>query len=248
MQSNNLNKDILSNQEAKIDNWKIEDHLLDEEWRDLLKDEFKKKYFIEINNFLTKEYQEKVIKPPRELVFNAFNSTKIDNIKAVILGQDPYHGDNQAHGLAFSVTKGVRIPPSLRNIFIELKNDIPEFEMDEGKSGCLQRWSNEGVFLLNSFLTVELHKPASHSKIGWNLFTDKVIKTISERNSGCVFMLWGNFAQKKENLIQTDKHMIIKCAHPSPLSVKKFFGSKCFSRANEFLKLINKSPIKWCLR
>jgi len=232
----------------QTDDWLIEDFLYDPQWKQLLKDEFEKKYFVEINQKIKDGYKKDINRPPKELVFNALNSTKLDQIKVVIIGQDPYHDDDQAHGLAFSVPKGVKIPPSLRNIFIELRTDLPEFETDERLGGCLQKWTKEGVFLLNTFLTVEAHKAGSHSKIGWDIFTDKVISIVSERNDGCVFMLWGNFAQKKEPLINANKHKIIKCGHPSPFSVTKFFNSKCFSQANAYLKSINKPEVNWSFK
>lgn len=228
--------------------WFIEDFLLDKQWRTLLQEEFKKKYFIDINNVIREGFKKNILRPPKELVFNAMNSTRLDNIKVVIIGQDPYHDDNQAHGLAFSVPKGIRIPPSLKNIIKELQTDIPGFVHDEKLGGCLQTWTERGVFLLNTFLTVEAHKAGSHSKIGWDIFTDKVIKVISEKNNGCVFLLWGAFAQKKSSLIDAKKHKIIQCAHPSPFSATKFFNSKCFSRANEYLNSIGKTPVNWSLK
>lgn len=226
-------------------NWNIKDFLYDKEWKNLLEDEFEQDYFKTIEDTIKPGYEKDIVRPPKELVFNALNSTKINEIKVVIIGQDPYHDDNQAHGLAFSVPKGIKIPPSLRNIFIELKNDIPSFEKNESLGGCLQKWTKEGVFLLNAFLTVEAHKAGSHAKIGWDKFTDKVISLISEKNDGCAFLLWGAFAQKKELLIDTERHKILKCAHPSPFSVTKFFNSKCFSGANDFLKSKNKEEINW---
>lgn len=228
--------------------WEIKDFLIDKEWKELLTDEFEQEYFETISEKIKQGYKKDIVRPPKELVFNALNSTKLSDIKVVIIGQDPYHDDDQAHGLAFSVPKGIKIPPSLRNIFIELKNDIPSFEKDEALGGCLQKWTKEGVFLLNTFLTVEAHKAGSHSKIGWDKFTDKVISLISEKNDGCAFLLWGAFAQKKEVLIDTERHKVLKCAHPSPFSVTKFFNSKCFSGANEFLKSVNKKEINWSFK
>lgn len=228
--------------------WNIQDFLYEKQWKELLTDEFALPYFKEINDKIKPGYKKDIVRPPKELVFNALNSTKLNDIKVVIIGQDPYHDDDQAHGLAFSVPRGIKIPPSLRNIFIELKNDIPCFEKDEKLGGCLQKWTKEGVFLLNTFLTVEAHKAGSHSKIGWDKFTDKVISLISEKNDGCAFLLWGAFAQKKEVLIDKKRHKVLKCAHPSPFSVTKFFNSKCFSGANEFLKSINKSEVNWSFK
>jgi len=227
--------------------WLIEDFLLDEQWKKWLNDEFEKPYFKEINRIIREGYKKNILRPPKELVFNALNSTKLDKIKVVIIGQDPYHDDGQAHGLCFSVPKGIALPPSLRNIFTELQTDLPNFKRNESLGGCLQKWTTEGVFLLNTFLTVEAHKAGSHSKIGWDIFTDRVIKLISEKNSGCAFLLWGNFAQKKEGLIDKKKHCVIKSAHPSPFSVTRFYGSKPFSKANEFLKSIGKTPVNWNL-
>jgi len=247
---NNLKQSKLNFFKAPKDdgNWQIQDFLFDKDWKDLLKEEFEKEYFLKINEHIKPGYKKDVVRPPKELVFNALNSTKLSNIRVVIIGQDPYHDDNQAHGLAFSVPRGIKIPPSLRNIFIELKNDIPSFEKDELLGGCLQKWTKEGIFLLNTFLTVEAHKAGSHSKIGWDLFTDKVISLISELNDGCAFLLWGAFAQKKESLINKERHKVLKCAHPSPFSVTKFFNSKCFSGANEFLKSINKPEVDWSFK
>lgn len=247
---NNLKQSKLSFFKVPKDdgNWHIQDFLFDKEWKSLLAEEFEKDYFKVIDDKIRPGYKKDIVRPPKELVFNALNSTKLHDIKVVIIGQDPYHDDNQAHGLAFSVPRGIKIPPSLRNIFIELKNDIPTFEKDEALGGSLQKWTKEGVFLLNTFLTVEAHKAGSHSKIGWDLFTDKVISLISEKNSGCAFLLWGAFAQKKEVLIDKEKHKVLKCAHPSPFSVTKFFNSKCFTGANEFLKSIDKPEINWSFK
>lgn len=229
-------------------NWEIKDFLFDKEWKSLLADEFEKDYFKKIHDTIRPGYKKDIVRPPKELVFNALNSTKIKDIRVVIIGQDPYHDDDQAHGLSFSVPKGIKIPPSLRNIFIELKNDIPTFEKDEAQGGCLQKWTKEGVLLLNAFLTVEAHKAGSHSKIGWDNFTDKVISLVSEHNTGCAFLLWGAFAQKKEALIDVKKHKVLKCAHPSPFSVTKFFNSHCFSGANDFLKSIDKPEVNWSFK
>ena len=154
----------------------------------------------------------------------------------------------KAHGLCFSVPVGIKIPPSLKNIFKELASDIPEFERDESLGGYLQKWTTEGIFMLNAFMTVIAHKAASHANIGWDIFTDRVIKVISERTNNVVFLLWGNFAQKKEGLIDKKKHKIIKCGHPSPLSVRFFLGSKCFSQANNYLTSVGKKPINWSLK
>jgi uracil-DNA glycosylase len=247
---NNLKQSKLSFFKVPKDNgnWVIEDFLHDKEWKTLLQDQFEMDYFKEINEFIKPGYKKDNVRPPKELVFNALNSTKLKDIKVVIIGQDPYHDDDQAHGLAFSVPRGMKIPPSLRNIFIELKNDIPSFEKDEMLGGSLQKWTKEGVFLLNAFLTVEAHKAGSHSKCGWDKFTDKVISLISEHNDGCAFLLWGEFAKKKELLIDQERHKVIMCGHPSPFSVTKFFNKKCFSGANDFLKSINKPEVNWSFK
>ncbi|VDN50475.1 unnamed protein product, partial [Dracunculus medinensis] len=186
-----------------------------------------------------------LIFPPSDLIFNAFNLTPLSDVRVVIIGQDPYHNDKQAHGLCFSVSKGVMPPPSLLNIFKELRADIPKFKMPN--HGCLESWARQGVFLLNATLTVEAHKANSHSHIGWQKFTDEVIQIISRNCKGVVFLLWGGFAHKKEKLIDDKKHIIIKNAHPSPLSAHKFLGCRCFSKANKSLIKLGKLPIDWCI-
>ncbi|VDO83408.1 unnamed protein product, partial [Heligmosomoides polygyrus] len=187
--------------------------------------------------------QKVVVFPPREEIFSAFNLTPLTRIRVVVIGQDPYHGIGQAHGLCFSVKKGVRPPPSLNNIFKELKTDIPGFVIPD--HGFLEKWALQGVFMLNATLTVESGKANSHEKIGWQTFTDKVISMISAQTSGVVFLLWGGFAQRKECLIDTKKHAVIKTAHPSPLSARKWFGCRCFSRANAELSRLGKPTIDW---
>ncbi|MDT3993626.1 uracil-DNA glycosylase, partial [Mammaliicoccus fleurettii] len=189
------------------------------------------------------EYQNKTIYPDRENIYQAFDLTPLDRVKVVILGQDPYHGPNQAHGLAFSVQPDAKFPPSLRNIYKELEEDI----------GCkretphLQDWANEGVLLLNTVLTVEAHKAHSHKDIGWEIFTDEIIKSVSRELDDVVFVLWGKPAQSKIKLIDTERHHIIQSVHPSPLSAYRgFFGSKPFSKTNEYLTSNEKEPIKWC--
>lgn len=215
-----------------------------ENWKLVLKDEFEKTYFQEIISFL--DHQKKLGKtifPEETLIFNAFNQTSFKDIHVVILGQDPYHGANQAHGLSFSVPDGIKIPPSLKNIFKELGSDIGK---EIPKSGNLIHWAKQGVLLLNASLTVEENKPMSHSKIGWNLFTDAVIKKISQEKTNVIFILWGKFAQEKEKLIDPEKHFILKAAHPSPLSAYNgFWGCKHFSKTNELLKSIKKEEIKF---
>ena len=215
-----------------------------ENWKLVLKDEFEKTYFQEIISFL--DHQKKLGKtifPEETLIFNAFNQTSFEDIHVVILGQDPYHAVNQAHGLSFSVPDGIKLPPSLKNIFKELESDIGK---EIPKSGNLIHWAKQGVLLLNASLTVEENKPMSHSKIGWNLFTDAIIKKISQEKTNVIFILWGKFAQEKEKLIDPEKHFILKAAHPSPLSAYNgFWGCRHFSKTNELLKSIKKEEIKF---
>jgi uracil-DNA glycosylase len=215
-------------------------------WKELLKEEFNKPYFQQIAHHLkTERSQGKTIYPPGGLIFNAFNTTPPDNVKVVILGQDPYHGPNQAHGLCFSVQTGVPPPPSLVNMFKELQSDIG---MNIPNHGNLTHWAEQGVFLLNASLTVRAAEPMSHAKIGWALFTDTVIKKISEQKKHVVFMLWGKFAQEKQVLIDQTKHMVLRAAHPSPLSAHAgFFGCKHFSKANQYLVSKGIDPVNWQL-
>lgn len=217
---------------------------IDDSWKITLADEFDKPYFKELRQFLATEKQSgKTIYPPGSLIFNAFNSTPFDKVKVVILGQDPYHGDGQAHGLCFSVQYGVKPPPSLVNIYKELKSDVG-FEIPA--HGNLQKWTEQGVFLLNAMLTVEANQPASHQKKGWEEFTNAVIQKLSKERSGLIFMLWGNFAQQKAVLIDETKHTILKAAHPSPFSAYNgFFGCKHFSKTNEILKAKGEEEIDW---
>lgn len=213
-------------------------------WKQILKDEFKKPYFENIVLHLkTEKTQGKAIYPPGSLIFNAFNTTPAENVKVVIIGQDPYHGPGQAHGLCFSVQKGVPPPPSLINIFKELHEDIG---ISIPNHGNLTHWAEQGVFLLNASLTVRASEPMSHAKIGWAQFTDTVIKKISESQKHIVFMLWGKFAQEKRVLIDESKHFILRAAHPSPLSAHAgFLGCKHFSKANEWLVSKGIDPIDW---
>ena len=215
-------------------------------WREKLKDEFDKPYFSNIVNHLKAERQlNKPIYPPGQMIFNAFNSTPFDKVKVLILGQDPYHGPGQAHGLCFSVQKGVPPPPSLVNIFKELHTDIG---MTRPSSGDLSKWAAEGVFLLNASLTVRAAEPMSHAKIGWAQFTDAVIKTIAEEKQHVVFLLWGKFAQEKAAFIDDSRHLILKAAHPSPLSAHNgFFGCRHFSKTNEYLMQQGSDAIDWKL-
>ncbi len=214
-------------------------------WKNFLQAESQKPYFVEINNWLTQEKQlQKTIYPSEEELFSAYKLTPIQNIKAVILGQDPYHGPNQANGLAFSVHKGITVPPSLRNIYKELESDIDGFTIPT--HGSLTEWAEQGVFLLNTSLTVEASKAGSHSKIGWQNFTDATICEINSQCQNVVFILWGSHAQKKRSFIDETKHHVITSAHPSPLSsYRGFFGSKPFSKTNQYLIEHGKEPINW---
>lgn len=222
----------------KIDNVKIE-----ERWKEVLAGEFQQPYFAAIKAFLLKEKQEgKTVFPPGPLIFNAFNQTPFDKVKVVIIGQDPYHNPGEAMGLSFSVPQGVRIPPSLVNIFKEIHNDLG---LPIPKHGDLTHWAHQGVLLLNAILTVEARKAASHQKAGWQRFTDAAIHALSEQREGIVFLLWGRFAQGKKALIDTSKHYVLEAAHPSPLAGDAFMGNKHFSRTNEILEKLGKQPIDW---
>jgi uracil-DNA glycosylase len=218
---------------------------LDESWLKVLSEEFEKPYMADLKKFLKQEKDTgHKVYPKGNDIFNAFNKTPFDKVEVVILGQDPYHGENQAHGLSFSVQKGVTIPPSLRNIYKELQTDIPGFMIPV--HGNLTEWAEQGVLLLNASLTVQAGIPGSHQKKGWETFTDTVIKKISDEKEGVVFILWGSFAQAKAELIDKTKHHIIKSPHPSPFSADRgFFGSKPFSKTNEILEKEGKKPIDW---
>ena len=215
-------------------------------WKKLLKKEFAQPYFEQMAlHIKTEKQQGKIIYPPGAFIFNAFNSTPIDQVKVVILGQDPYHGAGQAHGLCFSVQTGVPPPPSLINIFKELNEDLGVAIPSHGN---LSAWATQGVFLLNASLTVRAGEPMSHSKIGWAQFTDNVIKKISTEKTKVVFLLWGKFAQEKKVLIDESKHCILKAAHPSPLSAHAgFFGCRHFSKTNEYLVSKGIDPVNWSL-
>jgi uracil-DNA glycosylase len=219
---------------------------IEEKWKEVLKNEFDKPYFRQIPHHLkTEKAQGKIIYPPGPLIFNAFDTTPIDKVKVVILGQDPYHGPGQAHGLSFSVPDGIPKPPSLVNILKELNTDIGIPIPDHGN---LTHWAQQGVFLLNASLTVRAGEPMSHSKIGWAEFTHEVIKKISEVKEHVVFMLWGKFAQEKRTLINSTKHLVLRSVHPSPLSAYAgFFGCRHFSKANEWLTSKGIDPIDWKL-
>ena len=215
-------------------------------WKEVLKSEFNKPYFQQIVLHLkTERSQGKTIYPPGGLIFNAFDKTPVAKVKVVILGQDPYHGPGQAHGLCFSVPAGIPPPPSLINIFKELHEDTG---MPIPQTGNLEHWAEQGVFLLNASLTVRAGEAMSHAKIGWAEFTDNVIRKVSETRKNIVFLLWGKFAQEKRVLIDESKHLILKAAHPSPLSAYAgFFGCKHFSRANEYLTKKGIDPVDWTL-
>lgn len=214
-------------------------------WKEVLKNEFTKPYFLKIVTVLKMERNaEKIIYPPGQLIFNAFNHTPFNKVKVVIIGQDPYHNPGQAHGLSFSVPDGVRPPASLQNIYKEIKTDLG-YKMP-ADYGNLTQWAEQGVFLLNSILSVRENEPASHSKIGWMNFTDTVISKISDEKKGVVFLLWGKFAQEKQALIDETKHFVLKAAHPSPFSAEKgFFGCKHFSKTNALLIEQGLTPIDW---
>lgn len=209
-------------------------------WNIILKSEMEKEYFKELEKTVKNEYKNKICYPQYNEIFNAFKLTDYNDVKVVILGQDPYHGENEAHGLCFSVREGVKIPPSLRNILKELENDLGI----KKNTSDLSLWAKQGVLLLNSIMTVVKDTPLSHEKIGWETFTDSVIKKLNEREKPVIFVLWGNYARGKKNLITNSQHKIIECVHPSPLSANRgFFGSKPFSKINKYLKEQNMEPI-----
>ena len=216
------------------------------DWNGVLKDEFEKEYFEKLTDFVKTEYKSEVCFPPVKDIFNAFEMCSFSNTKIVILGQDPYHGKGQAHGLSFSVPEGMKIPPSLRNIFKELTSDLG---VDSATQGDLTSWAKQGVLLLNATLTVRKSKPVSHQKQGWEEFTDSVIKTISNKKESVVIVLWGKFAEQKVSLIDESKHCIITSSHPSPFSAHRgFLGSKPFSKTNEFLEKKGIEKIDWELK
>ncbi len=219
---------------------------LEESWLEVLKDEFKQPYFVALKKFLVKEKADgQVIYPPGPLIFNAFNSLPFDKVKVVILGQDPYHGPGQAHGLSFSVQDGVRVPPSLKNIYKEINDDLG---LEIPKTGNLEPWVKQGVFLLNATLTVRHKSANSHKDSGWGTFTQAVIKKLSDEREGLVFMLWGRFAQSKAAFIDRAKHHVLESAHPSPFSAHNgFFGNKHFSTANRLLEEQGLEPIDWSI-
>ena len=211
-------------------------------WDVVLKEEYEKNYFKNIAMFINKEYKEKIVYPPKRDILRALKLTDYNDVKVVILGQDPYHGENEANGLSFSVNEGIKLPPSLKNIYKELYDDLGITKT----TGDLTSWANQGVLLLNSVLTVLKDTPTSHSKIGWQEYTDAIIKKLNEREKPIVFILWGNYARSKKNLITNKRHYIIESPHPSPFSANSgFFGSRPFSKTNEFLKKKNIKEIEW---
>ena len=216
---------------------------IEDTWAEKLSEEFEKEYFNSLTNFVKEEYLQHSIYPAGKQIFNAFNHCPFDQVKVVILGQDPYHGPGQAHGLAFSVNDGIPFPPSLLNIFKELKRDL---DVPIPSSGNLERWADQGVLLLNASLTVRAHQAGSHQKKGWEEFTDQVIRILAEKRKGLVFMLWGSFAQKKASVINDPSHLKLYAPHPSPLSAHRgFFGCGHFSKANEFLRKNGEEGIIW---
>ncbi|MGL5755200.1 MAG: uracil-DNA glycosylase [Paraclostridium sp.] len=213
------------------------------DWDEILEGEFEKPYYLELREFLKNEYSTQTIFPDMDDIFNALKYTSYKDTKVLILGQDPYHGENQAHGLAFSVKPGVKTPPSLLNMYKELKT---EYDYCIPNNGYLVPWTKQGVLLLNTALTVRAHEANSHKGKGWEIFTDNIIKLLNLRNEPVIFVLWGNNARNKKKLIDTEKHYIIESAHPSPLSASRgFFGSKPFSKTNEILVSLGKAPIDW---
>ncbi len=216
---------------------------IDPSWKERLRDEFDKDYFIRLAEFVKQEYKVTTVYPPGSLIFNAFNLCPIDRLKAVIIGQDPYHGPGQAHGLCFSVREGVEFPPSLINIFKEISSDLG---FPRPSSGNLERWASQGVLLLNATLTVRAHQAGSHQRKGWEEFTDRVISIINSEKEHIVFFLWGSYAQKKGESIDRSRHLVLESVHPSPLSAARgFFGNGHFSRCNEYLKSHDIQPVNW---
>jgi uracil-DNA glycosylase len=220
------------------------ENLKSKDWQVILKDEIDKNYFKELTNFVSKEYKDAVCYPPKKDIFQAFNYCNFKDVKVVILGQDPYHGFGQANGLCFSVSDGISFPPSLKNIFKEIETDL---NIPFPISGNLERWASQGVFLLNSVLTVEEGKPESHKNKGWEKFTDFIIQKLSETEEQIIFLFWGSFAKKKGSKINRLKHIVLESGHPSPLSANRgfWFGNKHFSKTNNFLEKNNKPIISW---
>jgi uracil-DNA glycosylase len=217
--------------------------VIEESWGKVLQEEFNKPYFLQLKDFLMEERKRHVVYPPGKFIFSAFNHTPFNNVKVVILGQDPYHGQGQANGLCFSVSDGIKMPPSLVNIFKEIENDL---EYPIPNSGNLERWADQGVLLLNAMLTVRANEPGSHQGKGWEIFTNSIIQHLSAQKQGVVFLLWGKYAQAKETLIDGTKHHILKAAHPSPFSAYNgFMGCKHFSKTNALLLGQGKQEIDW---
>lgn len=212
-------------------------------FEEFIKEESKKEYYIELKKFIDKEYEEKIIYPEKENIFFALENTPYEKVKVVIIGQDPYHGEGEAHGMAFSVNPGIKIPPSLKNIYKELNRDLG---LEIPNNGYLFKWAKQGVLMLNAVLTVQKDTPASHQKKGWEVFTDNIIKEINKKDEPVVFLLWGNFAKQKQELITNKKHLVLTSSHPSPLGVRHGF-KECshFSKTNEFLKTNNMEQINW---
>jgi uracil-DNA glycosylase len=216
---------------------------LEESWKRRMNEEFSKEYFLKLAGYVKEEYKTKTIYPPGSLIFNAFNTCPFDNVKAVILGQDPYHGPGQAHGLCFSVREGIGLPPSLLNIFKEIEADLG---IIRPSSGNLERWASQGVLLLNATLTVRAHQAGSHQKKGWEEFTDAAIRALNNEKKNLVYFLWGSYAQKKGETIDETNNLVLRSVHPSPLSASRgFFGNKHFSRCNEYLAEKGVKPIDW---
>lgn len=216
---------------------------IDPTWKLRLENEFEREYFVRLSGFIKDEYRQTVVYPPGSLIFNAFNLCPFDKVRAVILGQDPYHGPGQAHGLCFSVRAGTDYPPSLLNIFREIESDLG---IQVKKSGDLTRWANQGILLLNATLTVRAHTAGSHQRKGWEEFTDYVIKVLNDEKNSLVFFLWGAYAQKKGESIDRSRHLVLESVHPSPLSASRgFFGNKHFSKCNDYLKKNGIEPVDW---
>lgn len=216
---------------------------IESSWKSRFREEFEKEYFVTLTEFVKEEYRTRTIFPPGALIFNAFNLCLFDRIKVVIIGQDPYHGPGQAHGLCFSVRDGVELPPSLINIFKEIESDLG---YRPNPSGNLERWASQGVLLLNATLTVRAHQAGSHQRKGWEEFTDSVIRVVNTEKENLVFLLWGSYAQKKGESIDRSRHLVLESVHPSPLSAARgFFGNKHFSRCNDYLKEKGIEPIDW---
>ncbi len=216
---------------------------IEQSWKEILALEFEKDYFIRLTNFVRQEYKTTTVYPPGNLIFNAFNLCPFQEVKVVIIGQDPYHGEHQAHGLCFSVNDGIQFPPSLKNIFKEIENDLG---IGIPQSGNLTRWAQQGVLMLNATLTVRAHQAGSHQRKGWEEFTDAAIRALVEKREHLVFILWGAYAQKKGAFIDRQKHLVLTSVHPSPLSAHNgFFGNKHFSRTNEYLMEHGEAPIQW---